>query len=67
MLGKYNNLSRYSFDRLNLKLTFYYHPEFLEEVGLFVQYYHGADYYNVYFNHRIDVIRFGIMTDKLNF
>ena len=65
--GNYNGLNNYSLERLNLKLTFYYHPEFLEEVGLFVQYYHGSDYYNVYFNHRLDVIRFGLMTDKLRF
>ncbi|MBK6346702.1 MAG: hypothetical protein IPF68_12345 [Bacteroidales bacterium] len=57
----------YSFDRLNLRFTLYYHPVFLEDIGLFVQFYHGSDYYNLYFGNRLDVIRFGIMTEKLRF
>ncbi|MCK5455959.1 MAG: phospholipase A, partial [Melioribacteraceae bacterium] len=34
----------FSFNRFVGSLTFYYHPPFLEEIGLFVQYYHGQDY-----------------------
>ena len=67
MFGKLNNLEGGSLDRLNLSLTFYYHPKFLEDVGLFVQFYHGSDYYNIYFSHRLDVLRFGLMTEKLRF
>jgi len=67
MFGELNNWDWYSLNRVNLKFTFYYHPKFLEDVGLFVQFYHGLDYYNIYFNHRLDVIRFGIMTEKLRF
>ncbi len=67
MFGELNNWDWYSLNRINLKFTFYYHPKFLEDVGLFVQFYHGLDYYNIYFNHRLDVIRFGIMTEKLRF
>ena len=67
MFGKLNNWDWYSLNRVNLKLTFYYHPKFLEDVGLFVQYYHGLDYYNIYFHHQLDVLRFGIMTEKLRF
>ena len=67
MFGDLNNWDAVSLNRLNLGLTFYYHPKFLEDLGLFVQYYHGSDYYNVYFKHRLDVIRFGLMTDKLRF
>lgn len=67
MFGDYNQLAALSVERLNLSLTFYYHPEFLEDIGLFVQYYHGSDYYNMYFNHRLDVVRFGLMTEKLRF
>jgi hypothetical protein len=67
MFGKLNNLESSSLDRLNLSLTFYFHPKFLEDVGLFVQYYHGSDYYNMYFSHRLDVLRFGLMTEKLRF
>lgn len=67
MFGELNKTESYAFDRLNLRLTFYYHPEFLEDIGLFVQFYHGSDYYNIYFNHRLDVLRFGLMTEKLRF
>lgn len=67
MFGKVNNWDRISTDRLNLSLTFYYHPKFLEDIELFAQLYHGMDYYNMYFSHRLDVLRFGIMTEKLRF
>lgn len=67
MFGDYNQLSALSPERLNLKLTFYYHPKFLEDIGLFVQYYHGSDYYNMYFDHRLDMLRFGLMTEKIRF
>jgi hypothetical protein len=67
MFGDVNDLNAISTERLNLGLTFYYHPKFLEDIGLFVQYYHGTDYYNMYFGHRLDVLRFGLMTEKLRF
>lgn len=67
MFGDVNDLNAISVERLNLSLTIYYHPKFLEDIGLFVQYYHGSDYYNIYFEHRLDVLRFGLMTEKLRF
>jgi hypothetical protein len=67
MLDNYNNLTTFDIDRLNASLTFYYHPKFLEDIGLFVQFYHGMDYYNIYFNDQVDLIRFGIMTEILRF
>lgn len=67
MFGELNNWDDLSLNRLNLSLTFYYHPKFLEDIGLFAQIYHGLDYYNIYFNHQLDIIRFGIMTEKLRF
>ncbi len=67
MFGNFNHLATLSGERLKLSLTFFYHPEFLEDIGLFVQYYHGSDYYNIYFDHRLDVLRFGLMTEKLRF
>lgn len=67
MLDNYNNLNLFDFDRITAALTFYYHPKFLEDVGLFVQFYHGMDYYNIYYEHQISVIRFGIMTEILKF
>jgi hypothetical protein len=65
--GDINNWSSTNFNRLDFSLTFYYHPRFLEDIGLFVQYYNGADYYNIYFSHQLSVLRFGFMTDKLRF
>lgn len=67
MFGNYNDLNTLSPERFNLKLTFYYHPKFLEDIGFFTQFYHGSDYYNIYFNHRLNILRFGIMTEKLTF
>lgn len=66
-LDNINDWDTFNIKRLNVGLTFYYHPKFLEEIGLFVQFYHGTDYYNIYFQHRLDVIRFGIMTEVLRF
>lgn len=67
MLDNFNGLDTFSLDRVNASLTFYYHPKFLEDIGLFVQLYKGLDYYNIYFNNQISIIRFGIMTEVLRF
>lgn len=67
LFGRVEDWNNFSSKRLNMKLTFYYHPNFLEDIGFFVQAFHGMDYYNIYFNHHLDVIRFGIMTEKLRF
>ena len=67
MLDAINNWNTFNLNRLNASLTFYYHPKFLEDIGFFVQFYHGMDYYNIYFNEQLDVIRFGIMTEILRF
>jgi len=67
MFDSVNNWKTFDLNRLNAGLTFYYHPNFLEDIGLFVQFYHGMDYYNIYFNHQIDTIRFGLMTEILRF
>lgn len=67
MFGELNNWSSTSLNRLNVSLTAFYSPKFLEDIGFFMQLYHGMDYYNIYFNHQLDVIRFGIMTELLRF
>ena len=67
MLDNYNDLDVFDLDRFNARLTFYYHPKFLEDIGLFIQFYHGMDYYNIYFEHQLSIIRFGIMTEILRF
>lgn len=67
MFDAINNWDTFSLNRLNAGLTFYYHPKFLEDIGFFVQFYHGTDYYNIYFQNKLDVIRFGLMTEILRF
>ena len=67
MFGELLGWNWASLNRLNFNVTLSYHPRFLEDIGLFVQYYHGMDYYNIYFHHRLDILRFGIMTEKLRF
>lgn len=67
MLDKINDWELLDFKRLNATFTLYYHPKFLEEIGLFIQYYKGMDYYNIYFQNNISVIRLGLMTEILRF
>ena len=67
MLDNMNNWNYFDAKRLNASLILYYHPKFLEDIGFFVQFYHGMDYYNIYFQHQISSIRFGIMTETLRF
>ena len=67
MLDNYNDLNVFDLNRFNASLTFYYHPKFLEDIGLFVQFYHGMDYYNIYFEQQLSIVRFGIMTEILEF
>ncbi|QED39137.1 hypothetical protein FK178_13475 [Antarcticibacterium arcticum] len=67
MLDNINDWELLDLNRLNAALTIYYHPKFLEDIGLFVQFYKGSDYYNIYYNHNISTIRFGLMTEILRF
>lgn len=67
MLDQINDWELFELDRINAALTFYYHPKFLEDIGFFVQFYRGMDYYNIYFKHQLSVIRFGLMTEILRF
>ena len=67
MFGDMNGWDFFDIKRLNLSFTFFYHPKFFDEIGLFTSFYHGMDYYNIYFSHQIIVWRFGIMTEKLRF
>lgn len=67
MLDQINDWEMLDLDRLNAALTLYYHPKFLEDIGLFIQFYKGLDYYNIYYHNDISVIRFGLMTEILRF
>ena len=67
MLDNINDWGTFNLNRINASLILYYHPKFLEDIGFFIQFYHGLDYYNIYFQNQINVIRFGIMTEILRF
>ena len=67
MFGELNDKKAIAWRRFIFSLTVYYHPKFLEDIGFFAQIYHGSDYYNIYFDHQLSVIRFGIMTEILRF
>lgn len=67
LFGEMGGISSVTLERLQTSITFSYFPKFLEEIGLFVQFYSGKDYYNVYFNENRTMLRFGFMTDKLRF
>ncbi len=67
LFGEIDDWSPSSPDRLVFDLVFFYRPGFLEEIGIFLQFYHGLDYYNIYFDEHRDLIRFGIMTEQLRF
>lgn len=67
LLDQINDWELLDLNRLNAALTLYYHPKFLEDIGLFIQFYKGIDYYNIYYHNEISVIRFGLMTEILRF
>ncbi len=67
LLGNMSDLPTFSSERLQTSITFSYFPEFFEDFGLFVELYHGHDYYNVYYDKIRNIIRFGLMTNKLRF
>ena len=67
LLDQINDWELLDLKRVNAALTVYYHPKFLEDIGLFVQFYKGMDYYNIYYQNEISVIRFGLMTEILRF
>lgn len=67
MLDQINDWDLLDLNRLNAALTVYYHPKFLEDIGLFVQFYKGRDYYNIYYHNDNSTIRFGLMTEILRF
>ncbi len=65
--GDIPSLDFFSYERLQAGLTLSYYPDFLDEMGFFIQFYTGRDYYNLYFDKYRSMIRFGLMTDKLRF
>ncbi len=67
LMGDMGQISTFSWERLQTSLTFSYFPKFVEDFGLFIEFYHGKYYYNVYYDKTRNIIRFGIMNNKLRF
>ncbi len=67
LLGYMGGENDFFHDRLQTRITFSYYPSFLQEIGFFVEFYHGKDYYNVYYDITRNFLRFGLMTNKLRF
>jgi hypothetical protein len=60
MFGEINQASFFDAEeRLNLSMTMAYRPRVMTDVSFFVNFYTGKDYYNMQFNRRINVLRFG--------
>lgn len=58
--GNMVDVNTFDTKRLIFRYTISYKPTFLNDVNLFVQYYYGQDYYNIYFNRTLKVLRFGL-------
>ncbi len=58
--GNMSGLKAYDINRLILKSTISFKPAIFKDVTLFAQYYFGQDYYNIYFERTLRVLRFGI-------
>ena len=58
--GSLNGVKTVDIKRLIFKHTVSYKPPFLKDVTLFAQYYYGQDYYNIYFERQLHLLRFGI-------
>ncbi|MEX2336004.1 MAG: hypothetical protein WD555_01885 [Fulvivirga sp.] len=53
--------------RLIADVTWFYYPGWLAEIGFFIQYYRGQDYYNVQFRRTVEMFRIGISSNPINF
>lgn len=61
IFGKLQNAGSFDLkERFIASLTFTYRPGILSDVGFFINFYTGKDYYNILFDERLSVIRFGI-------
>ena len=67
LFGNINNWGNFDKKRFEASLTIAYYPPFLEDIGLFTSFYSGRDYYNIYFDKQLTVIRFGFVTELLRF
>ncbi len=58
--GDIQNYKNIDIRRCIFDYTVSFKPAFLEDVTIFMQYYWGEDYYNIYFNRILQVFRIGI-------
>lgn len=58
--GSFNDSETIDIKRLLFRYTLAFKPSFLNDVTLFAQYDYGQDYYNIYYGHKLNVVRFGI-------
>lgn len=65
--GKMDNTRTFSSKRFIFRYTVSLRPSFLNDVIIFAQYYHGQDYYNIFFNRTLRVLRVGIAAKSLGF
>jgi hypothetical protein len=64
IFGKMEDVDALDFlKRFGGSITLSYNPKYLEDVRLFVQYYYGQDYYNIYFENTLSELRIGLMAD----
>lgn len=52
-------------ERFNFIVNFSYRPQIWRDVSLFVNYYSGKDYYNIYFYRNISLLSFGIQAQNI--
>lgn len=52
--------------RINTSFTASFRPARLHDLTVFLQYYYGQDYYNIYFFKTISVLRFGLQADTFH-
>lgn len=65
--GNLNNTKIIDSKRFILRYTLAFKPSFLNDVTLFTQYDYGQDYYNIYYNRKLNVFRIGIASNTYNF
>ncbi len=52
-------------NRLNVSYSLLLTPRMNEDFGVYLNYYRGQDYYNIWYDKRIDVFRLGISTNSV--
>jgi hypothetical protein len=68
IFGNLSENPKRNFDkRFIASATFIYSPKWFNQLGFFIQYYRGQDYYNIWYPDTLSVLRIGITADPLEF